>query len=62
MANERIFRWRVKESTLFMVKQIMDEFNGENRVIMPNVARAYIDHVQTVMHDSKFYLIEHHSQ
>ena len=44
---------KMQEATLFILKQVLDEFRTYDRVMDPEAARVFLDHIRASMRDRK---------
>ena len=45
---------KMQEATLFVLKQVLDEFRTYDKVMDIDAARIFLDHVRASMQDSKY--------
>lgn len=51
---------KIQEATLFILKQVLDEFRSCNRVMDREAAGTFLDHVRASMQDRKSWPIPSH--
>ena len=45
---------KMQEATLFVLKQVLDEFRTYDKVMDVDAAHIFLDHIRASMQDSKF--------
>ena len=44
----------MQEATLFVLKQVLDEFRTYDKVMDADAARKFLDHIRIAMHECEF--------